>query len=276
MAEKIKLIEMRQPIGVVYLGTLSIETVGKIIAPGDEKILYDGGNEPSQTEIMPSAVVLSVRSEDMPTVSKDGNTYEVSFDDESRFAEVIAGNISPLHEKGREYSVSVIFVFDITNEEKWYIQETLGVNCGHEYDKVRDTPEMKCHIIARCLNDGDGSPLFGMLPITGGKKESGKISQGMFVRLLLPMLTEDSRRGISRAMEFESGDSENTAVVLRILKNYFSAIRDIYTEKWDCISEKDMEKWMSMLPTVFWKCFDKRDMTKRAMIKVLKEECWIN
>ena len=274
------LMKTYQPAGCLYSGAVPAETLRKIITPEsidsthEKNMVLDSVYETykevvrqDDTEIDISAVVLSVRSEDMPTISDNGETVTVSYDSEKSFAEAVAGGNRILHaEDDRTFLVPVVFLFDITDAEKWLIQSVMGVPCGNDYDAVHDTPEMRCHIISRCLNAAENSPFFGMLPMVGEKAESGKISQGVLSRALLPMLKDSGERGIFRPLS----ESRKTGIILRILVNYFRAVKTVYPRKWDSMTRAELEKWMDALPEVYRKCFAEKDMTADNIAAVLK------
>lgn len=195
----------------------------------------------------------------------DEDTYEIkndvlSFDEASVKASVIDGQhrLRGL-EKSKfkdEFSMPVVFVLDATDEQKALIFAIINgkqtrVSASMIYDLFGvvegRNPYKTAHEIARSLNSSPNSPFYRRLKMLGNKTKGSEesLSQGTFVTQLLRHISSNAaddfisarqgkpmlKRKDSVFNEYFINDKDE--VIVRILFNLFSALKEVFPVEWD-------------------------------------------
>lgn len=149
----------------------------------------------------------------------------------------------------------VVLMIDLTEEEKAYVFSTINSNQAKVdksliYDlfelSTTRSPFKTAHYIARSMNSNEQSPFYNRLKMLG-KKESdmSTLSQGTFVYGVLSLISKDPKNDTTILKE--NGKLENLSnyplrnlfiheedkVILKILNDYFSAVRDVFSDEWN-------------------------------------------
>jgi hypothetical protein len=217
----------------------------------------------------PTPIIISVKSEDIETSQdlidkKECESYKenaIYFDDARKdLFEIIDGQHrvegikQAQYESGFSCELMVVVMFDLTEEEKAYIFSTINSNQAKVdrsliYDLFElssdRSPLKTCHHIARIMNSSADSPFNKKLKMLG-KKESAKatLSQGTFVKGLVDLISKNPQKDmiqIKNGMEIKDDErlplrslfkNEQDEVILKIIKNYFSAVKAVFSEEW--------------------------------------------
>lgn len=284
MIKEIDVFEIEQPIGTFYLGKMSSTDILKI-SKVDRRLEKNDGiqrdlslnrvkeismycNAPDAT--FPTPIILSVKTTDTEKIIFEKG-LKFQFDDGSKIAEVLDGQhrIFGIQENGQiSLDLVVIVMFDLTQEQKAYIFSTINSNQTKvdkslifdlfELSESR-SPYKTCHDIARILNSNPDSPFYKRLKMLGKKTaESETLSQGTFVTYLVSLISRKPKEDAVRLKKdwkleddsyfplrniFLSGNDE---IILKILLNYFNAVRDVFTEEWN-----DTDNYILMKTTGF-------------------------
>lgn len=281
---KIQILEVKQPIGSFYLSVLRASFVvdhtkraereynqGGYIASGIQRRL-DGRRirdietytlDPEAT--FPTPIILSLSSSDFDFSISES---QLEFDDNQFIAEIIDGQhrIEGLRRSSKidHFELPVVFLFDLTEQEKAYIFSTVNSNQQkvspsliYDLFSVSDgrSPFRTAHDIARALNTDTESPYCGRLKMLGrktGDKET--LSQGTFVNSLWPLISshpnedliaEKNRQRLiddpSLPFRYSYINGDDTFIYV-VLLNYFKAIRDTFRVEWEDPSEYIISK----------------------------------
>lgn len=271
MIRTIDVIEIEQPIGTFYLGKMSSTDILKIsnvkrrfekengiqreLSFSRVKEIATYCNDPDAT--FPTPIILSVNSSDTEKIISNG-ILKFQFDDEKSFAEILDGQhrVYGIKENSKiELDLVIILMFDLTQEQKAYVFSTINSN-QTKVDKSlifdlfelseHRSPYKTCHDIARILNSDPNSPFYGRLKMLGKKtSENESLSQGTFVTYLVSLISKEPKKDAIKLKKrwrlkddpyiplrniFLSGNDE---VILKILLNYFNAVKDVFSEEWN-------------------------------------------
>ena len=266
---KIKLMEVEQPIGTFYLGKMSMEQLMRISIINRRR--NDSGTQRQikdkkvndiayycndKDAVFPTPIILSVNTGKQLNKVMDG-IYEFDIDEKCK-AEIIDGQhrfegikIANLF----DITLPVVIMFNLNDSEKAYIFSTINNN-QTKVDKsliydlfgvAKDrSPYKTCHEIAKMLNTDPESPFCGRIKMLEKRQTEEEIlSQGTFVTHLLTLITNNPN--------FDTIDSKNNKdikdninlvfrkyfinnkdeVIAKILMNYFSACKEIFSVEWE-------------------------------------------
>lgn len=269
----ISLIQVNQPIGTFYVGKIKAIDLLEIYeikrrSAGDgvqrdlrTKRLSDISNfctDPDAT--FPTPIIVSIKdSNNTKLLQVSGDFYNFEYNQKEKIAEVIDGqhrlegikkaNIS------EDFELIVVFMFNLEEDEKAYIFSTINSN----QEKVskdliyelfdlseKRSPQRTCHEIARIMNSDEDSPFFQRLKMLG-KKEVGNesLSQGTFINYLMKHVSKNANedmRLIKNNKKLSSDDTlifrdyfitEKDEIILKILMNYFSAVKEVFPYEWN-------------------------------------------
>lgn len=155
-----------------------------------------------------------------------------------------------------DYVLPVVFILDATEEQKALIFAIINgkqtrVSASMIYDLFSvvegRNPYKTAHEIARSLNANINSPFYRRLKMLGWKTKgsSETLSQGTFVTQLLPHISSDPPGDFNRARNnlpmLERPKSvfnkyyinDDDEIIIRILLNLFSALRDVFPSEWE-------------------------------------------
>lgn len=153
------------------------------------------------------------------------------------------------------FVLPVVVMLDLEPYEKAYVFSTINskqtpVPRSLIYDlfdlSETRSPYKTCHEIARTLNGSESSPFFCGLKMLGTRvQETEYLTQGSFVGNLVKLI---SKKPQADEISVKSGLSpspdetlpfrkywlmDKDEVIVRILENYFGAIRDQFPEQWN-------------------------------------------
>lgn len=209
----------------------------------------------------PTPIILSVDSSKC-TLKENSNTNikTVVYENNKEIFEVIDGQhrVKGIKQAqirfGFKCELLVVLMFDLTEEEKAYIFSTINSNQAKVdksliYDlfelSVERSPLKTCHYIARVLNSSEDSPFYQRLKMLGKKEnELSTLSQGTFVKGLVDLISRNPQKDM---IAIKNGEmllhedlplrtffiKEQDDIILKIIKNYFGAVKNIFTKEWN-------------------------------------------
>ena len=267
---KIKYLEVNQPIGTFYLGKANSDDLinyfyvhrreqntGIQRSTSQKRIeeiaLYC--KDPDAT--FPTPVIIAVDSENVKF--NEINEIETKPNSEKVF-EVIDGQhrMEGIKLAKERFSFScelvVVLMFDLTEEEKAYVFSTINSNQAKVdksliYDlfelSQKRSPQKTSHYIARNMNSDEESAFYSRLKMLGKRSNGSEtLSQGSFVFGLTKLISKTPQEdmiNIKRGEPLKEDPSlpfrsyfinDKDEVILRIMNNYFGAIKTVFPEEW--------------------------------------------
>ena len=271
MQKEIKVIEITQPIGTFYIGKINSNDLiesSYVHRRGDDNkgIQRDISikrvmeiesycKDPDAT--FPTPLIVSVDSSFCEL--KNGGTL-IEYNDDNCIFEIIDGQHRvegirlASNNSGFRCELLFVLMFDLTEEEKAYVFSTINSNQAKVdksliYDlfelSTKRSPLKTCHYIARIMNSKHTYPFYQRLKMLG-KRERGSntLSQGTFVKGLVELISKNPQEDMIR---IKNGDkllpdeklplrnffiNENDDIILKILKNYFTAVSVVFEKEW--------------------------------------------
>ena len=265
-------IEIQQPIGTFYLSALPAETLLKIVEVRPRTIQGEGIQREKSADrvrsvsefcsdpdaIFPTPIIISVDKNSKVVLNEETRT--ISLLEDSLIGEVIDGQhrLWGIDRSSyvKEFELPVVFMFDLTTEEKAYIFSTINsnqvkVNKSLIYElfdvSTYRSPQKSVHQIARAMNYDISSPFYNRLKMLGKKEplqNDATLSQATFAKSLLMLITrnaEQDARCIKRGEKllyderfplrgyFIEGKDE---VISKIMLNCFNALKNVFPEEW--------------------------------------------
>lgn len=282
---KINVIGFNQPAGAFFLATMSATDVVAIANIDRRQYLVNdeapwGGvqREPSKKRIKEITAYSETVDASFPTpilLALDESSYK--FDDanqildihkEGKIADVVDGQhrILGLADSTAigKFQLPVIFILDATDEQKALIFATVNgkqtkVPASLVYDLFGVTegrsPQKTAHEIARAFNSSPDSPYYRRLKMLGSKvHEKESLTQGMFVKNLLPLISREPMQDRDR-IKIGEGPLRNPALVfnkyfcdkedssiLKILLNIFTAVSEVWPDDWLNIKDSSLSR----------------------------------
>lgn len=278
----IKLIEIEQPIGTFYLGKMNSDTIIEHYVVNDRYLKGGVQREASNIRVseianyckdpdaaFPTPIIISIKSSDFQQDSEIGS-IEVSEGEGivmqvspslGEVFEIIDGQhrIKGIEKAQNDFDFScdmiVVFMLDLTEEEKAYVFSTINsnqakVNKSLIYDlfdlSTKRSPFKTCHYIARMMNKEYGSPFHKKLKMLGKKQtDEATLSQGTFVNGMLKLISKNPQKDM---IDIKNGDplkddpkyplrtffiNEDDSKIFKIVKDYFGAISSVFKEEWN-------------------------------------------
>lgn len=230
-------------------------TVGGAQRPEDPKRtkeIAEYCSDPDAT--FPTPILVSLYDIDSTTLAGDKLTFSetekigVVLDGQHRLAGLRASGIAD------QFEVPVVFAFSLNREEQAYVFSIINskqkpVSMSIIYDLFglfeSRSPQKTCHEIAKQMNSQAASPFYTRLKMLGKKEEAlASLSQGLFVTYLMRQISadpvedarmlkagEDLKDDLSKPLRGYFIRKEDT-VILKILMNYFNAIKRAFPEEW--------------------------------------------
>jgi DGQHR domain-containing protein len=188
-------------------------------------------------------------------------------------------------ETGAKFELIVSVFIDLPIEDQAMLFATINlkqtkVNPSLVYDLFEETksrsPQKTCHNIVKSLNGDASSPLYHRIKLLGKKTDdySGILTQATFIKRLLPLIAKNPdtiQDQIKRKIALNANDSVNKDcifwkffvedkdwAILKVLLNYFGAIKAIFPTDWDSIASPlpktiGFSALMRLLPAVYEK-----------------------
>lgn len=201
------------------------------------------------------------------------------------------------------FQLPIVLMFDLDPEERAYVFGTINstqtpVSASLIYDlfelsKVR-SPQKTCHLVARSMNENPSSALHRRIKMLGRKEPHHNsrvmLSQGAFASRLERLITSDAARDLRM---IKSGEPlpeeadrplrkywirEEDHIIVRILENFFGAIRDVFPGQWNDDSGKYMirktvglEAMMNVLKVILLEGQERKDLSERFFAEKARE-----
>lgn len=253
--------------------TLSANSDYVHLVETDRGLLLVIGNEIESV----AAESLEVENPDI-FVLKEGETNRrfVRVPDGEKVALVIDGQhrIEGLREAGAseegsdlaDFEIPLVFMFELTPELMARIFVTINSNQRRVDPSLlsdlfglstRRSPMRTCHVIAAYVNGEASGPFSGGLKMLGRRKKTNEpqknselLTQGSFCKYLLRLISnnsEEDERRLSKGEVLKSDPKyplreffidKNDDLILHIVRNFFSAVRDAYINAWETKPEE--------------------------------------
>lgn len=275
---EMQFIEIEQPIGTFYLGKMKSETIIEHYVVHnrylDDGIQREASNkrineisnyckDPDAT--FPTPIIISIKSSDfkddsIQVIEGVGVALQVS-PSLGRVFEIIDGQhrIKGIEKAWEDFKFScdmvVVFMLDLTEEEKAYVFSTINsnqakVNKSLIYDlfdlSTKRSPFKTSHYIARMMNKEYNSPFYHRLKMLGKKQVDGAtLSQGTFVNGMLKLISKDPQKDMIDIKNGEPLEDDpkyplreyfitgNDSEIYNILEDYFGAVSYIFETEWN-------------------------------------------
>lgn len=269
------ILTVTQPIGTFYIATFKAYEIFKMFqsrprSKGEDGVQrdLDSGrlNEiatftQSTDSVFPTSIILSVDKDEFVTIEDNNITIEADeyvgdvIDGQHRLNGIIKSD------PNSQYMLPVVIMFKLDMEDKGYIFSIINgkqmkVNTSLLYDlfglSTKRSPQKTGHELARSLNMMPESPFYDRLKMLGRKakgQEVATLSQGTFVQHIMKLYSsnpEEDKRILELGGEL-SFDSRlpfrkafiqgEESIMLKVLLNYFSAVKTEFPKEWDNATE---------------------------------------
>ena len=235
---------------------LSLETEGGIQREPSKKRIGEIADYAHTVDAaFPTAILLAVGSADCivdgQSIAIAGERVADIVDGQHRLLGLIKSGVSD------QFVLPVVIMLDATEEQKALIFATINgkqtkVPASLIYDlfgvtKTR-SPQKTSHEVARALNSTPSSPWYKRLKMLGKKTapdSSESLSQGTFVKFLLPLISSDPTADMdllkrdkvlpvrSECIFNEYFRKDQDSTILRILLNVFQGARETWPQEWE-------------------------------------------
>lgn len=305
---KTKYIEVQQPIGTFYMCCLPAQSLLNIVrvTPRNQNIegvqremsqsrIKEIGSYCSEPDaVFPTPIVISI--DKGASVEIDEDHQEIMLPDDVIVGEVIDGQHRLWGIQRSSYidqfNLPVVFMFDMTVEEKAYVFSTINsnqkkVNSSLIYDlfdvSTLRSPKRTVHYISRLMNSLEDSPFYNRLKMLGKKEktqENATLSQGTFAKSILMLISQnpDNDARLIKNGETLPSDSnlcfrqyfieDRDGVILKILLNCFNALKEVFMEEWENPNDNILWKTTGFraviyaLPHLYKKGIKEKSLTK--------------
>ncbi|MCQ2799770.1 MAG: DGQHR domain-containing protein [Bacilli bacterium] len=268
---KLLLLRIDQPIGTFYYGKLRSDLLSSI-SYSNERKLNSGNQRRLRQERLkeiekycsdpdaafPTPIIIAISdTAELVQSSFAPDLYEYAFEESELNGEVLDGQhrLNGIIKSGMQIELPVVFMFNLTEEEKAYIFSTINSN-QQKVDKslIYDlfelsesrSPYKTCHDIARMMNSDVDSPFYSRLKMLETRtSEYESLSQGTFVRYLSTLITSSHNSDyidIKNGKKIEDDSkyplrfffiNNNDDVIYKILFNCFCAAKAAFLIQWN-------------------------------------------
>ena len=241
----------------------------------------------------PTPIIVSVYSG--IRVEDNGHSFSFNIDEDERIGDVIDGQHRLLgiakSGYGGNFMLPVALMFNMNVEEKAYIFSTINstqtkVSMSLIYDlfdlSTKRSPQKTAHEIARSMNKMETSPFHNRLKMLGKREKDqyfATLSQGTFVKQLLTLISKDPDEDSSklkRGMPLSNYKlplrhyfiEERDDVILKIMINCFTALKEVFWEEWKDPSNNILWKTtgygaiIKAFPNLYEKGVEKKDLSQ--------------
>ena len=266
-------IEIKQPIGVFYMCSIPALELLSMVEAKARGLDNDGVQRQRSSKrinevrmycadpdaVFPTPIVISVYND--ADVMIDDVNRSIIINVDSIIGDVIDGQhrLWGIKEavNASEFLLPVVFMFNLTIEEKAYVFSTINSNQTKVdpsliYDlfdvSLHRSPYKTVHEIARVMNYSKESPFYNRLKMLGKKEktqENATLSQGTFAKSILQLITRTPKEDV---ILLKNGDrlkddnrcplryffiSDRDDVIIKILLNCFNALKSVFKDEWD-------------------------------------------
>lgn len=276
-------LEVTQPIGTFYLCSIPalkllkmVEAVSRADNPNGVQREQSSKRKREIAEycsdpdaVFPTPIVVSVYPD--KGVSIDSEQKIIIIPENETIGDVIDGQhrLWGIKESSDAvlFELPVVFMFDLTIEEKAYVFSTVNsnqtkVNPSLIYDlfdiSTTRSPMRTAHLIARTMNSDKDSPFYNRLKMLGYRdetQENATLSQGTFSKSIVQLISakpDEDARLLKKGIPLKEGSrdrlpfrqyfiQEKDAVIAKIILNCFSAVKNVFREEW--MNPKDNILW---------------------------------
>lgn len=273
------LIEVNQQIGTFYIGKINSSELIKISTTirrdkgiGIQRILSKTRvneiakycKDPDAT--FPTPIILVIKTDDVVINEFANGIFEMKYNNENVIAEIIDGQhrIEGIKISKMNFEIPIVIMFDLTEEEKAYVFSTINSN-QTKVDKSliydlfdlskKRSPYKTCHEIARIMNSSPNSAFYNKLKMLGKKaNDKESLSQGTFVEYLCKLISKKPKEDMINIKNGKNLDDDNNLplrkyfindqdeIILKILENYFGAVKEVFNEEWENPDEYILSK----------------------------------
>lgn len=268
-------IEVKQPIGTFYVCSIPASVLINIVESRAYSKGVDGVQRdlsPERTSavakyctdpdaVFPTPIVVSVDKDALVDLDEKNGKIIIKTDgNKDKIGEVIDGQHRLWGIKKSElalrFDLPVVFMFDLTLEEKAYVFATINSNQKKvdssliyelfDVSTVR-TPQRTAHNLARVMNYNPSSPFYNRLKMLGTKSSTqpmATLSQGTFAKSMMLLM---SKKYSDDELRLRRGDTiepivgmlfrdffiaDKDDLILNVLLNCFNALRDVFPDEW--------------------------------------------
>ena len=249
----------------------------------------------------PNSFIIAVKSED---VNQDGETLRIRAHEKA--ASIIDGQhrLAGFTEvNSANFDLIVSIFIDLPVEDQAMLFATINlkqtkVNPSLVYDLFEETklrsPQKTAHDICKALNLDRNSPFYHRIKPLGKKTDDygGLLTQATFVRRLLPLISNNPdaiRDNIKKKISPKADDPMNREcifwklfvenkdwAVLKILSNYFNAVRSEFNDDWNSESSPlprtiGFSALMRLLPSLYKKGQSQNTFEQTFFARELKQ-----
>lgn len=253
----IRLLEIEQPIGSLYFGKISsydLKQVAKIGRASDgngpqrdvnkKKIrkIEDFCKKDDKTTTFPTPVIVNIKCDDSVNIEDTEDGCLLSYDENRTEFWIIDGQhrFLGITQSNVIMELPLIVLFDLTPQDEAYIFTTINnnqtkVDKSIIYDLFKLSDERSvikvCHDIAVIMNESKDSPFYEKIKMLGKKKNKGEtLSQAAFIDSIVPFFPKNDK---DDAIFAESYRKENDSDIVKILLNYFNAVKTTFELEWN-------------------------------------------
>lgn len=269
-------IEVKQPIGIFYICSIPATDLINIV----ESRAYSKDEDGVQRElspkrtlavanycsdpdaVFPTPIVVSIDKDALVDLDEGNKKIIIKTDGKNdKIGQVIDGQHRLWGIKKSDYASSfnlpVVFMFDLTLEEKAYVFATINSNQKKvdtsliyqlfDVSTIR-TPQRTAHQLARVMNLNVSSPFHMRLKMLGARsmaQPKATLSQGTFAKSMMMLLSRnysDDELRIRRGEKLEPKKgmpfrdffiADRDDLILKVLLNCFNALRDVFPKEWE-------------------------------------------
>lgn len=304
----VPLMLVKQPIGAFYIGKVKADYIinnldvnrrnendgiqRKLSEQRVEKIAYYADDNEAT---FPTPIIISIKDEFENNLKyNDNGLYEFKFNSEDRIGEIIDGQhrVEGIKRSNsiKEFELVVIFMFNLTEEEKAYIFTTINSNQRSVpksliYDlfavSEKRSPYKTCHEIARLLNTDKKSPFYDKLKMLGIKTNNKQgLSQGAFVNSLVKLISKNPDKDMRDLKEDKDIEDDKTLplrsffknnedhVIYKILLNLFNAVSKTFPHEWEDCDSYILTRAIGYagiikaFPSIYFSCIKENDLSE--------------
>lgn len=309
-------IEVQQPIGTFYMCSVPAEQLVKIVESRAYSSTEDGIQRdlsPDRTNavanycsdpdaVFPTPIVVSVDNSAAVEIDEQEHRI-VILDTKNPIGQVIDGQHRLWGIKKSEYisrfNLPVVFMFNLTIEEKAYVfatinsnQKKVDISLIYQLFDVSElrTPQKTAHQLARVMNYNENSPYYNRLKMLGKKEKSqvnATLSQGTFAKSMLMLMSrnvEDDTIRIRRGetllpikglifRDFYIADRDD--LIVQVLLNCFNALKKVFLKEWESPNDNILWKTTGFRAVIYsLKSITKKGRRENDLTEAFFENCF--
>ncbi len=298
---EMKLFEINQPVGTFYIGKINARDLLKVF---EIKRISDGEGCQRDVNIrkvsriedfciedpratFPTPIIVSICSDNI-TLDEGPSIFTLKYDESNVKFKVIDGQhrLLGIQKANVDFELPIVIMFDVTPEDEAYIFTAINKNQTKvdksviyslfELNEER-SPIKTCHDIAVIMNESKDSPFYKRIKMLGKKKSASEsLSQAAFIDNLLPFFSDGNKSTKKETIFEEYYAEEKDAVIVKILKNYFTAASTVFNDEWNSSSSNLMKTTgygglCKALPDLFLLGKNEKDLSEEFFVTQFKK-----